>query len=277
MVKRICIIFAVCTLGLCWGARVPLSAANTDLALETAHEANTERPLLIRQDDLADDYIYTQAKRTLFDSPEYRFENYYWKTPLGDSIWMDLKYAGEIIQAFSEHPTWRGVEDSQIIFSLSWFFNTIKRQVANLEPKPAKAIIEELTEDGVHRETYRLGPFTLDWKMRLATGHEKVSVAYFVQLREEIDSILMARKLKETTYSLIDRKLVDEERRKSIKTALDESFAREDLFTFGPTGKSARSLKARLASVDWQIVATILTILGVIIGFYFGFRHFFKS
>lgn len=269
--------FAVVILGAYCGAHVPLFAANVPLAPESTVEGSKDRPLLIRKDDLPPDLVFTQAKRTLFDSPEYRFENYYWKTPLGDSIWMDLKYAGEIIQAFSEHPTWRGVEDSQIIFSLSWFFNTIKRQVANLEPKSAKTIIEELTEDGVHRETYRLGPFNLDWKMRLASGHEKVSVAYFVQLREEFNSILMARKLKETTYSLIDRKLVDEKRRKNIKTALDESFAREDLFTFGPTGKSARSLKARLARVDWQIVATILTILGIIIGFYFGFRHFFRS
>jgi hypothetical protein len=239
--------------------------------------ADEPRTLLIRKDDLSSAHVYTQAKPTLFDSPQYRFENYFWKTPLGDSIWLDLKYAGEIIDVFDGQATWKGIEDSQIIFALSWFFNSIKRQIKNVETLPVKTILEELTDEGVHRETYRLGPFSLDWKMRVAAGNEKLSVTYFTQLREEFNRLLIARKLQETTYSLVNRKVIDEKRRVQIKQALDESFERDDLFSFGPTGKSSRSLRARLARLDWQMVAFLLTIVGIIVGFYVGFRHFFKK
>jgi len=193
----------------------------------------------------------------------------------GDTIWLDLKYSGEIINTFEDNTAWKGIDESKILSIFSWFFDTVTDDVKKLKHMSTKEVIAKLEEKELCRESYRFGSFGLDWKVRLGEGKSKHYAKYYVTVRDEIDNLLVSKKLQEAAYSLIDKKVADETSRIRLKHAIDESYfnGRTTLSHIRDDKQSADSL---ISGLSWQIVTTIITIIGMVTFFYFGFQHLLK-
>jgi len=241
-------------------------------------EEETAPSFLIQREDLDQKFTYLKSKRSSFDTEKYHYENYYWRTNLGDTILLKLNYAGEIIDAFQDHPSWEGVANEKIVFVFSWFFNAIDRQVKGISFKEPNEIVEVLDSDeskGRLTESYKLGPFILDWNVTAKGGQGKYSAEYYTGLRDAINDLLMQDKLKQSAHDLIAKKVFKEERKKELITQVNKLVLSERL-SFSKVRESLRK-KGHAFPRSGKAIVVIGVIVGLIAALYFGMTYFMKK
>jgi hypothetical protein len=179
---------------------------------------------LIAREDLPESFVYSQVKRSSFDSTHYRYENYYWRTNLGDSVWLKLQYEGEMINAFEGDPSWLGLDDATIIAKFSSFMTGVRKDVSLTQLKSAKEIVESITQNAKYSESYVFGPFGIEWTLNANEKNAKFSVDYFVELRNTVNQLLLNVKLRDAVHAFIEKRTDEGARAAELSKRVDDLF-----------------------------------------------------